>query len=47
MCIGNFLAFFSKGGPDQERDAYIEEKAKLVWELVGEATVPPARSGDA
>lgn len=33
--------------PDEEKDAYTEKgAAKLVWELVGEATVPPATSGD-
>jgi hypothetical protein len=33
--------------PEEETDAYTEKRAaKLVWELVGEATVPPATSGD-
>jgi hypothetical protein len=32
--------------PDEEMNTYTEEgAAKLVWELVGEATVPPATGG--
>lgn len=31
----------SWGVTDQERGAFVEETARLVWEMVGEAPVPP------
>lgn len=40
----NFAIFF-EGEPTQERDAYIEEAAKRVWEIVAEAMFPTMEGG--
>lgn len=38
----SFCKEFSWGTTEAERQAFIEETAKFVWEMVGEAPVPAA-----